>query len=67
MISAPSEPTVVEQASAAIAGAQASATAAVSDLNQKVLSAAGANSNAELLTTVQQQGESYATQIKGGS
>lgn len=65
MLSAPSEPTAVEQGAAVIANLQASATAAVSDLNQKVLSATGVQNNAELVSTIQQQGESYASEIKG--
>ena len=65
MLSAPSEPTLVDQTAAALASAKDSATAAVTELNQKVLEAAGVKSNTELLTTVQQQSESYAAKIKG--
>lgn len=65
VLSAPSEPTVVEQAAAALASAQSGATAAVAALSEKALSVAGVKSNEELLTNVQQQGEAYVTQIKG--
>lgn len=65
VLSAPSEPTIVEQAAAALASAQSGATAAVAALSEKALSVAGVKSNEELLTNVQQQGEAYVTQIKG--
>ncbi|CRK97535.1 CLUMA_CG010923, isoform A [Clunio marinus] len=63
--SAPNEPTFVEQAQQTLATVQQKATEAVADLNAKVLEATGLKSNQELLGSVQQQAETYATQIKG--
>lgn len=65
MLSAPAEKTIVEQAEETLASAKEQATVAVSAANQKLLEVAGAKSNTELLTTLQQQGESYVTQVKG--
>lgn len=46
-------------------GIQEETQKAVADLNTRVLSAAGAKSNEELLTSVQSQVQMYAAQIKG--
>lgn len=65
MLSAPSEKTLVEQTQESIADAQAKATAAVTDLNQKILAATGVKNNQELLNSIQEQTKNYATQVKG--
>lgn len=66
MFSAPNEqPNVVETVQQNIAAIQQQATAAVTDLNTKVLAAAGAKNNEQLLNSVQQQAQAYATQVKG--
>jgi hypothetical protein len=66
VLSAPNEqPTVIEQVQKNIASIQQQATAAVSDLNAKVLAATGTKSNQQLLNTVQTQAQTYATQVKG--
>jgi hypothetical protein len=66
VLSAPNQPeTIVEQAQKNIAAVQAQAQSAVKDLNEKVLKAAGVQSNAQLLQTVQTQAQTYATQVKG--
>lgn len=64
MLSAPSEPNGIEQASQFLESAQQKATAAVADLNTRVLETAGVKSNEQLVETLRTQGESYATQIK---
>lgn len=65
MLSAPSEPTLVEEVQNRVAAVQQQAQAAVKDLNEKVLKASGAQSNVQLLETVQTQAQSYAAQVKG--
>lgn len=66
MLSAPSEPpTFVDQAQATLSNIQKQATDAVSELNSRFLEATGAKSNTDFLSTVQQQGQDYAGQIKG--
>lgn len=65
VLSAPSEPTAIEQASQFLETAQQKATEAVANLNTRVLETAGVKSNEQLLNSVQTQGESYAAQIKG--
>lgn len=65
MLSAPNEPSLVEEVQNRVAAVQQQAQAAVKDLNEKVLKASGAQSNVQLLETVQTQAQSYATQVKG--
>lgn len=65
MLSAPAEPTIFDQAQQTIASIQEQATAAVTDLNSRFLEATGVKSNEALLTSVQQQGQTYANQIQG--
>lgn len=66
MLSAPNEPvTAFEQVQKNIAAVQAQANTAVTDLNTKVLAAAGVQNNQQLLTAVDAQAKTYATQIKG--
>jgi hypothetical protein len=48
-----------------VAKIQEQSQKAVADLNTRVLTVAGAKSNEELLTSVQNQVQTYATQIKG--
>lgn len=55
----------MEQVEQTVAKIQEQTQKAVADLNTRVLSAAGAKSNEELLTSVQSQVQTYANQIKG--
>lgn len=65
MLSAPNEKSIIEQTQETIASAQKQATDAVADLNQKILSASGAKNNQELLSSLQEQTQTYAAQVKG--
>lgn len=76
MLSAPNQPPIAdqvqqnvaaiqEQAQKNIAAVQEQAQAAVKDLNERVLKASGAQSNTQLLETVQMQAQQYATQVQG--
>lgn len=65
MFSAPAEKTIIEQAEENLSTVKEQATAAVVTVNQKLLEVTGSKSNAELLTSLQQQGENYVKEVKG--
>lgn len=65
MLAAPAEKTVVEQAQENFAAIQKQATEAVQDANTKFLEITGTKTNVNLLNTIEQNANTYGTQVQG--
>jgi len=65
VLAAPAEKTVVEQAQENFATIQKQATEAVQDANTKFLEITGTKTNVNLLNTIEQNANTYGTQVQG--